>query len=132
MLVGNHFLKQKALQDLARGKRGGLAGLLQQEGEEGDKARELMKGITSDMAAINKGGDALEKQGMSYDAHDVMSDKPPRSGQHARPTGRPETTTAEGEESAQKRDEVAYSIGNLYVKTDGSGSLSLESSSRTS
>lgn len=124
--------KQKALQDLARGKRGGLAGLLQQKGEEGDKARELMKGITSDMAAINKGGDALEKQGMSYDAHDVMSGKTPRSGQHARPTGRPETTTAEGEESAQKRDEVAFSIGNLYVKTDGSGSLSLESSSRTS
>ena len=59
-VMGSFTKKQKRLREMARDHEGGLEGLLGDQGEKGDKARELMQGINKDMRALDEGGERLE------------------------------------------------------------------------
>ena len=126
-VMGSLTKKQQQLREMARGFEGGVSGLLNDKGEKGKAARKLMSGITDDMQALDTGGEALEKRAETLE----KAEGPASRGDTTASTTRPETEAAEDAKDT-KRDERNFSIGNLYVKTDGSGSLSLASSSRTS
>ena len=126
-VMGSLTKKQQQLREMARGFEGGMSGLLNDKGAKGKAARKLMSGITDDMKALNKGGESLEERAELLE----KTTGPAGQGDTTSSTPRPGTeATAEAKDG--KRDEVKFEIAKLYVETDGSGLLSLTSSTRTS
>ena len=89
--------------------------------------KELIEIRRHKMGALNKGGESLEKRAELLE----KTTGPAGQGDTTSSTARPGTqATAEAKDG--KRDEVKFEIAKLYVETDGSGLLSLTSSTRAS
>jgi hypothetical protein len=127
--------RQQKLRAMAKEKGMTLTELLNDQGEDGEAARGLMQGITSDMQALDKGGEKLDEHARGLDPGDTTDKEAEEDGRRGNTagrsvsaTGRPKTDKddEDDEDTARRAVKFEARVGKLVLSRDGSGELTAE------
>jgi hypothetical protein len=112
-----------------------VAELLNDQGEDGKAARGLMQGITSDLTALDEGGEKLDEHARGLDPGDTTEEEAGEAGrrgdqprQRRGADGRPKTDKddEDDEDTAKRTVKFEARIGKVVLARGGSGELTAE------
>jgi hypothetical protein len=127
--------RQQKLRALAKKKGMTVAELLNDQGEDGKAARGLMQGITSDLTALDEGGEKLDEHARGLDPGDTTEEEAGEAGrrgdqprQRRGADGRPKTDKddEDDEDTAKRTVKFEARIGKVVLARGGSGELTAE------